>query len=110
MPTGILCRILYSMLVGFFFVGHNDNTAPSHRQHLGHNQGTAVTYAEQFQLCEGTRPVKGDFVHQIHDAAHRSLAILQGKYLVSDCRSDGGVPDVERFRLLDIKKSSFCLL
>ena len=52
MPTGILCRILHSMLVGFFFVGQNDNTAPNHRKHLGHNQGTAVAYAEQyFILC-----------------------------------------------------------
>ena len=41
MPTGILCRILHSMLVGFFFVSSRMN----HRQHPGVIRSAVVAYA-----------------------------------------------------------------
>ena len=42
----------------------------------GH-MGLHIDLAEQFQFCEGTRPVKGNFIYQVHDAAHGSQAVLQ---------------------------------
>ena len=41
--------------------------------------GLHIDLSEQFQFCEGTRPAKGNLIHQVHDTAHGSQAVLEGE-------------------------------